>query len=74
MTNYGRWLRFAGSRVYHRTGADYIRRGKSLCERLDLTRTGFELIKGDETEPNDTRYHRCKRCLAVLSYRKDLQP
>lgn len=61
------WYRFAGSRTYHRTGPDYIRRGKSLCGRLDLTHTGYELVSGDTTEPNDTRHRRCKHCLRAMN-------
>jgi hypothetical protein len=66
MTNESRhWLRFAGLRTYHRTGPDYIWRGLSACGRFDLTRTGFELIDGETTEPVDRRFKRCKLCLAT---------
>jgi len=37
-----RWVRFASSRTYHLTRPDWIRNGKSLCNRLDLTHTGYE--------------------------------
>ncbi len=66
----GSWLRFASSRVYHRTGPQYIERGRSLCERFDLTRTGYELIGGDTTEPKDPRFKRCAHCVRVMSQRK----
>jgi len=59
------WFRFAGSRTYHRTGPDYVRRGLSLCGK-DLTHTGYELIDGDSSAPNDRRFKRCAHCLRHL--------